>query len=319
MASTNSLHEVDSASYNQNKRILICIPAHNESKNVANIVQKASKYASEVIVYDDGSNDDTSEVARASGARVINSPVNRGYGAAISTLFHTAKDGNADIMVTLDSDGQHDPDQIPIVLEPILSGQADLVIGSRFMNRQDRQKVPGYRSIGIKAITKVTSAASYNNITDAQSGFRAYSRRALTKIDLFEEGMAVSTEILLKAKDKNLRIIEVPVTIDYQLKRTSTHNPMVHGLKVLSHVVQFISLRHPLLFYGCPGIAFLIIAAFFTNDALDLFSKTRFVSTNMILIAVGLAVVGAIFLATGAIVYTLVALFKGKLKEVSDQ
>jgi hypothetical protein len=130
--------------------------------------------------------------------------------------------------------------------------------------------------------------------------------------------MEVSTEILLKAKEKNLRIIEVPITVNYQLERTSTHNPVTHGIRVFAHVIQFISLRHPLLFYGCPGIALLLIAAIFTNDALELFSKTRFVSTNMILIAVGLAVVGAIFLATGAIVYTLVALFKGKLKEVTE-
>jgi glycosyltransferase involved in cell wall biosynthesis len=309
------LSESNIAKPYRGKKIIVCIPAFNEAKSIANVVQKASKYTSEIIVYDDGSYDNTTEVAKSSGAAVIRNPINRGYGTAITTLFQKAKEEDVDIMVTLDSDGQHDPDQIPEVLEPILKDESDIVIGSRFINLQDKQKIPRYRRIGIKAITKVAGVASYNNITDAQSGFRAYNKRALAKIDLFQEGMEVSTEILLRAKEKDLRIKEVPVTINYG-EDTSTHNPVLHGMRIFHHVVQVISLRHPLLFYGCPGIGLLLIAAFFTNNALELFSQTGYVSTNMILISVGLAAVGSIFLATGAIVYTLVALFKGKLKEV---
>jgi glycosyltransferase involved in cell wall biosynthesis len=300
----------------QAKNIVICIPAYNEAQHIADIVQKAKKFGTEVIVYDDGSDDDTSNIAKGSGAVTIRDPVNRGYGAAIGALFQTAKSRSADIMITLDSDGQHDPDQIPQLLEPILTNSSDIVIGSRFLEQGDARKVPRYRSFGIKAITKVACVGSYSNITDAQSGFRAYNKRALARMDLFEEGMEVSTEILLKAKEKNLRIAEVPITIKYNSGRTSTQNPIIHGMKVLAHVLQFISLRHPLLFYGLPGLGLLITSAFFIHDVLDLFSRTRFISTNMILVSVGLAVVGAIFLATGAIVYTLVALFKGKLKEL---
>lgn len=299
-----------------NETVIICIPAYNEAPNLAGIIQKARKYASEVIVYDDGSKDNTSEVAKTSGASVIHSTINRGYGAAIGALFHSAKSKNADIMVTMDSDGQHDPDQVPNVLEPILKGESDIVIGSRFINKEDKQKVPKYRSFGIKAITKVASVGSYKNITDAQSGFRAYSKKALAKIDLYEEGMEVSTEILFRAKEKNLRIKEVPITVNYESLYTSTHNPILHGMKVLTRSLQFLSLRHPFLFYGFPGIAFLLIAAYFGSNALELFAQTRYVSTNIILITVGLVVVGVVLLATGAIVYTLVALFKGKLKDI---
>lgn len=298
------------------KNIIVCIPAYNEANQIGDIVKRAKKFSSEVIVYDDGSEDETSSIARGSGAVTIRDPVNRGYGAAIGALFQTAKSRGADIMITLDSDGQHDPDQIPLLLEPIIGNSADIVIGSRFLKQGDAQKVPRYRSFGIKAITKVTCVASYGNITDAQSGFRAYNRSALSRIDLFEEGMEVSTEILLKAKEKDLRIAEVPITIRYRAGRTSSQNPLVHGIRVFAHVLQFISLRHPLLFYGLPGLGLLVTSAFFIHDVLDLFSRTRFISTNMILVSVGLAVVGAIFLATGAIVYTLVALFKGKLKEL---
>lgn len=297
------------------KKVVVCIPAYNEARSISSIVEKTKRYASEVIVYDDGSKDNTGDLAKASGATVIYSPVNRGYGTAISALFQAAKASNADVMVTLDSDGQHDPDQIPVIKEPILKGNADIVIGSRFINPDHEQKIPRYRTFGIKAITRVTRAGSYHAITDSQSGFRAYNRTAIIGIDLFEEGMQVSTEILFRAKEKNLRIHEVPIMVTYDTKKTSTHNPLLHGINVLFHAIQLISLRHPLLFYGCPGLVLLLISAFIANSALELFSQSRYVSTNLILVTIGLALVGMIFLATGAIVYTLIALFKGKLKD----
>jgi len=295
-------------------RILVCIPAFNEAKTIADIVMKSKKHADGVIVYDDGSTDNTYDLAKSSGATVIKSPKNTGYGAAIRALFQAAKDQNADIMITLDSDGQHNPDQIPVLIEPLLKQGVDLVIGSRFLNRNDKEKVPRYRSFGIKTITKLTQAASYSGITDSQSGFRAYNKNALSKINLFEDGMAVSIEILLRAKEKKLLTTEVPITINYDVKDTSTHNPISHGVGVLYSVLQFISLRHPLVFYGLPGIALLGVAAFFLKNVLHLFSTTGYVSTNMILISVGIAVVGVVLLATAAIVYTLVALLKDRIK-----
>ena len=150
-------------------------------------------------MYDDGSTDNTYEAATSAGAIVIRNPENKGYGVAIRSLFQAAKEKDADIMVTLDSDGQHNPDQIPEVIEPLKQG-FDIVIGSRFLKSDDKQKVPRYRSLGIKTITKLTQAASYNGITDSQSGFRAYNKNALSKINLFEDGMAVSTEISAKGQ-----------------------------------------------------------------------------------------------------------------------
>jgi len=302
-----------------NTRIVVCIPAYNEAASIRDVISKAKRYANEIIVYDDGSTDNTYEIAKTSGATaVIRAQYNRGYGAAIRALFQASRDKNADIMITLDSDGQHDADQIPDIIEPIVKQECDMVIGSRFLTNRDSQRVPRYRSMGIKTITRFTQYASYEGITDAQSGFRAYNRNALSKINLFEEGMSVSTEILLRAKEKNLIVKEVPVTISYDIKnknRGFTKNPISHGIGVLYSVIQFLSLRHPMVFYGLPGVILLIIAAIFINNALDLFSRTRFVSTNMILISVGASVVGVVLLATGAILYTMIALLKGKIRE----
>lgn len=299
---------------NHDTRILVCIPAFNEADTIVEVINKSKKYVEGVIVYDDGSTDDTYELAKGAGATVIKSPRNTGYGAAIRNLFQAAREQNADIMVTLDSDGQHNPDHIPQVIEPLRTQNVDIVIGSRFLSKEDKEKIPRYRSFGIKTITKLTQSASYSALTDSQSGFRAYSKKAISEINLFEDGMAVSTEILLRAREKNLSAMEVPITINYENRDTSTHNPITHGVGVLYSVLQFISLRHPLAFYGLPGIALLGVAALFLKNALNLFSSTGYVSTNMILISIGIAVVGVVLLATAAIVCTLIALLKGKVK-----
>jgi glycosyltransferase involved in cell wall biosynthesis len=298
------------------KKILVCIPAYNEARNIAQIVTKCLNYATKVIVYDDGSTDSTQEIAKQAGASVIRGVKNKGYGVAIRSLFQIAKEENADIMLTLDADGQHDPRQINNMLEPISEEGVDIVLGSRFLTREDSDRVPRYRSFGIKTITRLTQVASYKNITDAQSGFRAYSKNAITEINLYEQGMGVSTEILMRAKEKGLLIKEVPITIKYDVKNSSTHNPLSHGMGVVYTVMQFISLRHPLAFYSLPGIALLIVAAFYMNNAMELYSTIRYISTNMILVSVGTAVVGVVLFATGVILYTLTALLRGRIKEI---
>lgn len=298
------------------KKILVCIPAYNEARNIFNVVTKCLDFATKVVVFDDGSSDNTHEIATNAGASVIRGVKNRGYGVAIRSLFQIAKEENADVMITLDSDGQHDPAQIYNILSPIIEEGVDIVIGSRFLTRQDSEKVPRYRSFGIKTITRLTQVASYKHITDAQSGFRAYNKNAIMEINLYEQGMGVSTEILMRAKEKSLLIKEVPITIKYDVPRSSSHNPLSHGMGVLYTVMQFISLRHPLAFYSLPGIVLLIIAAFYMNNAMELYSTTKYISTNMILVSVGTAVVGVVLFATGVILYTLTALLRGRIKEI---
>ena len=295
--------------------VLVCMPAYNEADSIGSVILSAKRYASEVLVYDDGSTDNTSIISRAAGATVVRDSVNRGYGFAIKSLFRMAREKNADIIVTLDSDGQHNADDIPTIVDSIAVEGFDIVIGSRFLGESSKQKMPAYRRMGIKTITRFTHRASYRNITDAQSGFRGYNRNAIAKINPFENGMAASTEILMLAKEKNLLVKEVPIIVNYGPEYSSTHNAFSHGVAVLVSVIQFISIKHPLLFYGLGGIALLCVAAFYTHWALDLYSDKKFISTNMILLSVGSGLLGVVLLSTAVILYTISVLLRGRIKD----
>jgi glycosyltransferase involved in cell wall biosynthesis len=301
--------------FGTNPKIIVCIPAYNEENSIEMLVKEALKHANEVIVCDDGSSDDTSVTARKAGALVVNHSKNLGYGNTIRTLFERALKDGADIIVTMDSDGQHDPVQIPSLIEPIMKEGVDIVIGSRFIKAKDNIKVPRYRSFGIKTITRFTNQASYyKNLTDAQSGFRAYTSSAIQRMNLSEDGMRISIEILLKAGSKNLSIVEVPITVNYDVDSPSTHNYLSHGISILFGIIHFISLRHPLVFYGLPGIVLLLISGFFAYNALELFSTTRFISTNLILLSIASSAIGIILLTTGSILFTIAVALKSNTK-----
>ena len=206
-------------------KITIGIPAYNEEKNIASIITKLKKITDSIIVCDDGSSDMTSDISKNLGAIVITHKKNMGYGVAINSIFQKAKELNIDLLVTFDADGQHRVEDIEKVVEPIKNNIADLVIGSRFLDK--KSNVPNYRKIGIKVITQITNASMKKKLTDSQSGFRAYNKQVLSQISPSDIGMGISTEILIKSSSKGLRIMEVPVTILYS-GDTSTHNPVSH-------------------------------------------------------------------------------------------
>ena len=257
---------------------------------------------------DDGSTDLTGEIARRLGAEVIRHGRNMGYGAALSSLFKAARELDASAMVVLDADLQHSPSEIPRLLPPVVKGEADIVIGSRFLGEEGG--VPKYRGLGIRLITNFARGVSYREITDAQSGFRAYSRRAIYSITPSEQGMGASTEILLKAKEIGLRVVEAPVKISYDVEKPSTHNPLLHGLDVILSTVKHLSIRRPLVFYGVPGFAALLVALFFWLWTLQIFASTRQIVTNIALIALGATLVGLMLLTTAVILWVLISVVR---------
>ena len=290
-------------------KIAVGIPAFNEEKNIAQIIIKLKKIVNTIIVCDDGSTDLTGELSKQLGTIVINHPKNFGYGAAIRTLFLKAKEMDIDVLVTFDADGQHRIEDVEKVVDPIIKNKADIVIGSRFLG--DKNTVPRYRRFGIKTITELTNTTTGSKITDAQSGFRAYNKKALQEIVPSEHGMGVSTEILIKATAKKLRILEMPIVILYEDK-TSTHNPVSHGASVIFSTLKFIAIEHPLKFYGFPGLVFLIIGLSFILWTFQLYSESREIITNVALIGLSSTIFGIILLVAATILYSMVNLVRGR-------
>jgi len=288
--------------------ITIGIPAYNEEKNIASIIVKLKKIAQKIIVCDDGSTDLTGEIAQKLGATVIRHPKNLGYGSGIRSIFQKAKEIDSDILVTFDADGQHQVEDIKKVIEPILKNNADLVIGSRFLDNKTID-VPEYRKIGIKLITKVTNSTLEEKITDSQSGFRAYNKDIITKLEPGDVGMGISTEILIKASSHGFKIAEVPINILYD-GNTSTHNPVSHGTSVLLSTIKYISIEHPLKFYGIPSLIFFVIGLSFTFFAVQYYTEIGRLNTNLTLIAAGTILIGVILIITTILLYSLVSVVR---------
>jgi glycosyltransferase involved in cell wall biosynthesis len=295
--------------------IIGCIPAFNEERNIAAVVLSAQKFVDKVIVCDDGSSDLTGEIARRLGAVVVRHESNMGYGASLRSLFDKARDLEADVMVTLDADRQHNPSDIPGLVKPILSGEADIAIGSRFLDEQSKNKIPRFRRNGIEFITKVAGAGtgSFNKISDAQSGYRAYSKKALSLVSPVEHGMGASTEILLKAKEHELNVAEVPITASYE-KGSNTHNSVTHGLGVILSTVKYLSIQRPLLFYGVPGVAAIMVAMGFWVWALQILAETGSLPTNITLIGVFMTIGGLVLLTTGTILWVIISVLRENQK-----
>jgi glycosyltransferase involved in cell wall biosynthesis len=215
-------------------KIIAVIPCLNEEHFISDVVVKAIKHVDTVIVIDDGSKDATARLARDAGAEVVSHPFSQGAGSATRTGFDSALKYGADIVVTLDGDGQHDPREIPLVVKPVVDGKADLVIGSRFLTEA---QVFFYRKLGIDAITFLYNTGHRVKISDAQSGFRAYSRKAVECIDITYPGFGFSIETLVQARKYGLTIYEVPVTCIYH-DSGSTEHPVKHGLSVAWSVLR---------------------------------------------------------------------------------
>jgi len=218
------------------QKIIAAIPAYNEAKYIGQVVRQTTKYVHQVIVVDDGSTDETAQVAKTAGATVIRHEINQNYGGAIKSCFKAARKLAADILVTIDGDGQHNATEIPLLITPVIKGEADIVIGSRFLNGHNG--IPRYRKFGIDVITWLYNFGSSIKLSDAQCGFRAYNKKALDNLlSLKENKMAISVETIIKARKYGLTMYEAPVSCIYHAQ-SSTLNPVTHGLSVALATVR---------------------------------------------------------------------------------
>jgi glycosyltransferase involved in cell wall biosynthesis len=244
------------------------------------------------------------------GADVVRHERNLGYGVAIKSLFDRARELGADVLVTLDGDGQHDPSEISNVVEPIVQGLADVVIGSRFIDACGAAEMPLYRRLGAKLITRMVNGSAKNGVSDAQSGFRAYSREAMERLSIKEAGMGASVEILLQAGKRNLRVLEVPSSCRYQNVKvaTSTEHPMAHGVRVVMSIIRFIVEEKPLTVLGVPGLLFLFAGASFGVWMLQIYALEHRIVTNIALASLSFVVIGFFMLSTAITLYAITRL-----------
>lgn len=289
--------------------IVACLPAFNEEKSIAKTILKTSKYVDEVIVVDDGSTDYTSQIASQLGAKVIRHERNLGKGAALKSAFDFAFAMHPNVVVTIDADDQHDPDEIPRLVEPILTGKADVVNGSRVLGGQG---IPRYRRLGNRALNTMTNLASKLQVTDSQSGYRAYSGEALQSLEITEFGFGVDSQLLIEASSHGMRVVEVPVGVKYD-ENSSTDNPVKHGLGVMVAVVRTVAEKSPLLYLGVPATAFGIVGLGLMFYVLQLYNTTRYFSLPFALISVASLLLG-ILLAVAAMVLYAISDLVGRLR-----
>jgi glycosyltransferase involved in cell wall biosynthesis len=292
--------KIQTSEKRQKTRAVAGIPAYNEASYVGSIVLQARQYVDEVILVDDGSTDNTAMIAELAGATVIRHKQNKGYGAAVQRILVEAKKRNPDVLVLLDADSQHDPTEIPALIKAVSEG-CDLAIGSR---EAQKDKTPRYRRIGQKVVSRSTRLASKANISDSECGFRAFSQRAISELELKANGMAVSSETIVRAAEKNLKITEVPISNIYTMDG-STLNPIRHGLDVLSRIIAMILQRRPLFFFGLAGGILLVAGLIVGIRVVNIAATTGDLAIGSTILTSLLIIAGILSIFTGIILNTL--------------
>jgi len=280
-----------------------CLPAYNEEQNIYDIVKKTSKFVDKVIVCDDGSTDKTYENAKKAGALVTKLPSNKGKGAAMRMLFDYAKKLDGDVIITMDSDGQFLPEEIPKLVNSLTKNHADIVTGYRFADEKD---MPSYRKFGNKVLDKVTNLATEIPVRDTQSGFRAYSKKAINSIKFNTDGYGADSEILISASKKGLKILEEPVTVIYNTQgNTSKKDPISHSASVVNTLIELIVIKQPLRYLGIPGFILILIGITYSIVVVAIFNDTRYFSVPSTLVALGSLTIGILLMLMSAVLYSI--------------
>lgn len=283
------------------ERVIALVPAYNEERFIGSVVLKARAYADAVLVVDDGSRDQTAQLATEAGAVVISHLTNHGKAAALRTGFDYACRQGYGVIVTLDGDGQHDPAEIPKLVQPILQAAADMVIGSRFL--EVKSAIPAWRQVGQHALTTFTNVASGVNCTDSQTGFRAFRSTALRSFNMATEGFAVESEMQFWAHEEHLRVAEVAVGCVYV--EPPKRNPVTHAITVIDGILTMLSEARPLFFFGVGGIAVALAGVVWWLWVLNQYAQSGSFSAAGAVIASLLVVWGTIASFEGVVLHML--------------
>ena len=286
--------------------IMAIIPAFNEEISIGSIVLKTRTHIKDVVVVDDGSKDETAKVAEMAGAYVIRHDKNMGKGEALKTGFNYAMKNGTTIIVTIDADGQHDPNDIPKVIKPILKKDADLVIGSRYLNGNC---IPRYRRAGQFLLDRMTKLNTGIEVTDTQSGFRAFSIDCVSNFKFRNHGFAIESEMLADVVSAKLKIKEVDIGVRYDVD-CNTENPIYHGLKVFLKILYDIEFKKPLYYFTIPGIILGISGLIMGLEFLQIFYRGGSLQFGPTLLMILLTLIGIFMTFTGVILDSISKLMK---------
>ncbi len=301
----------------QTGKTLALIPCYNEEVTIASIVLKTSSYVDTVLVVDDGSSDDTAEIAKKAGAVVLVHQKNQGKAQAIKTGFLYALKHQFSYVVTLDGDGQHNPSEIPVLLKSLKDHQYDITIGARYGKTTE---MPWWRKIGKRVLDYVTSFGSGGHLTDSQSGFRVFTFDALRKITPRLNGGQFSTESeqIIRAHDFKMSIGHTRISCKYKNLDTSTKSSTSHGFSVLGYAIWLVAEKRPLLFIGVPGFIFVLIGLVFGIYTLQYYNSTHvFLIPYAILVSIFI-IVGVIAVFMGIVLNVLPNMFKRFQGEIEE-
>lgn len=288
------------------EKIVAIIPAFNEEVALGSVILLTSKYVDRIIVIDDGSIDRTGEIAELADVKLIKHHKNLGKGEALKNGFSEVAEG--EIVVTIDADGQHNPEDIPRLVKPIINGEADIVNGSRYLHGTDKN-TPKYRRVGQKILDKATNFASGLDLTDSQSGFRAFSYRSISSFKFSEAGFGVESQMLADASEDSLKILEVEIEVKYDVGE-STKNPISHGFKVLFDIIREIQFRRPLYYFTLPGLVLAFIGILFSLIFLNDYMSGRSINFGPTALSIMLSFVGGFLILTGMILDSIKKLIK---------
>jgi glycosyltransferase involved in cell wall biosynthesis len=283
--------------------IVAVVPSYNEEKSIAKVLLLTEKYVDRVILVDDGSTDLTGQIGRRLGFETLTHSSNEGKGSALRTgIEYVQKHLKFDILITIDSDMQHDPKEIPLLVKPIAQGSADIVIGVR---PADANIMPRDRIVGNKLLDVISNSQEGENHRDTQSGFRAYSEFALNKIHFLENGMAIESQTYMDAVSKGLRIIEVPISTTYEGIPTK-RSRLNHFSQIVDYVLTRTVADSPLLYLGVPGILGIVIGVLAGLRVVEIFvNNHQQIAAGTALLAVTFIIIGAVLIATSLIIKLL--------------
>ena len=283
----------------EDERVLLGIPAYNEELSIGSVIHKSKKVdvVDDILVVDDGSTDETSEIAKELGVKVIRHRKNAGKGAAIKTIFNYARKNDYDFMVLIDGDGQHNPYEIPQVLSPTLNPGADLVVGARW---GDLTEMPFYRKIGKNILDYLTPGGK--EAKDTQSGFRAFNRKAIEELEITQNDFTVESEMITDAVDKGMKVTSSRISCRYDdVGNSSTKGPIAHGLGVLNKIIGLTIQRRPLIYLGVPGLMFYIAGLITGIMVIQTATSHQVLSVGWGLLTIVFIIIGSIFVTSGFI------------------